>query len=765
MRIRHIKISNFLSFGESAEYIEFDEKLNVLVGSNGSGKTNILRAIELVRDVIERECYAYNSAEYQRIASSIENLAVPHMSVRAPSEIRLRVQFGERTEEPPGWSHECYLIQLFLRGIMWYAYTEQTMGNQVNPQFYTYNVIPDPLIESLRRGEIVVSHFRTIGSGWGLSYEFEHEGTTYRWALSQAAGVAEKYDLFVPSTGTQLTQIQYSDRITYAATSEISADVNFGSLLPKFGEKIGLSIGDQLSSDPVIRDELVRAGIVEVTPYRQRYGFERVLNRLLAEHLLADIDDHDIGKPVTTNMEVLSSLGNRALNVGKPSIPRYLELLFQWSTGDIVARNRYRYAQKVFKALRPDGSFPEISTRAVRAERTEQTSYQPQVNSLDAAQQPIRQIDKIVEYELTLIPMVIKGNREMPSYLAGSGVAELMRLSTYLAVDSSAIALLDEPAARLHPLAQSRLLEYLSTGDGQYFVVTHAPGLLPFGNQGIGKTLRVELDAQGFSHISGTLSPSSVTTPLEKLMRTQPEVSAIPFASAIVFVSGQTELSVLPVWHREWRERQEEQRTSNSTLAETLFVNFNGDNNFGNYLCLAAEFGISWVVIADGGSFEPTSTEDSRLKIPLIAKQINDTYKVHNKRPIEFPSDLDSVSSTDGTWFTNWNSLLEGSGVYTLANCWQKKKATNEECPDCKQIRRHITAPCGGESIHGLASHMESFEDFVSNDPELNSVGAAGIGQHKITEALSLLEQHPNCPEKISEIFEKIDSYLQGAGR
>ena len=372
----------------------------------------------------------------------------------------------------------------------------------------------------------------------------------------------------------------------------------------------------------------------------------------------------------------------------------------------------------------------------------------------------------IVDYELTLTPMVTKGNYEMPSYVAGSGVAELIRLSTYLAVDSSAVVLLDEPAARLHPLGQSRLLEYLSSGDGQYFVVTHAPGLLPFGRGGIGKTLRVELDGEGFSHISGTLSPSSVTTPLEKLMRTQPEVGGIPFASAIAFVSGQTELSILPVWHRDWRERQQGQRTRDLPFSEILFVNFNGDNNFGNYLRLAVALGIPWTVIVDGGSFEPTSVANgSGLKIPLVAKQINDTYNLFNKSPIDFPAEFDSESSTDGSWFKNWNLLLEGSGVYTLANCWQKKKSVSDKCPVCKKIRRLATAPCDGESMHELASHMESFEDFVLNDPELNSVGVAGNDQHKIADALSLLERHPSCPEKISEIFEKIESRLQGNGR
>lgn len=48
MLIKSVKLTNFLSFGESAG-VEDLLPLNVLIGPNGSGKSNLIGAIELLR--------------------------------------------------------------------------------------------------------------------------------------------------------------------------------------------------------------------------------------------------------------------------------------------------------------------------------------------------------------------------------------------------------------------------------------------------------------------------------------------------------------------------------------------------------------------------------------------------------------------------------------------------------------------------------------------------------------------------------------------
>ncbi|HHO81802.1 MAG TPA: chromosome segregation protein SMC [Halothiobacillus sp.] len=48
MLLKSIKLTNFLSFGESTEAVEL-LPLNVIIGCNGSGKSNLIEALELIR--------------------------------------------------------------------------------------------------------------------------------------------------------------------------------------------------------------------------------------------------------------------------------------------------------------------------------------------------------------------------------------------------------------------------------------------------------------------------------------------------------------------------------------------------------------------------------------------------------------------------------------------------------------------------------------------------------------------------------------------
>ena len=48
MLLKAIKLTNFLSYGDHSETIRL-ERLNVIIGANGSGKSNLLEAIEFIK--------------------------------------------------------------------------------------------------------------------------------------------------------------------------------------------------------------------------------------------------------------------------------------------------------------------------------------------------------------------------------------------------------------------------------------------------------------------------------------------------------------------------------------------------------------------------------------------------------------------------------------------------------------------------------------------------------------------------------------------
>ncbi len=62
MRIVSLKIKNFRSYGETVQTIRFSKGLSFIVGPNGSGKTNVLRAIQLVANCLHN--YSLDLASY-----------------------------------------------------------------------------------------------------------------------------------------------------------------------------------------------------------------------------------------------------------------------------------------------------------------------------------------------------------------------------------------------------------------------------------------------------------------------------------------------------------------------------------------------------------------------------------------------------------------------------------------------------------------------------------------------------------------------------
>ena len=48
MLLKSLKLSNFLSFGESTQVLEL-RPLNVVIGPNGSGKSNLIESVDLIR--------------------------------------------------------------------------------------------------------------------------------------------------------------------------------------------------------------------------------------------------------------------------------------------------------------------------------------------------------------------------------------------------------------------------------------------------------------------------------------------------------------------------------------------------------------------------------------------------------------------------------------------------------------------------------------------------------------------------------------------
>ncbi len=80
MRLQSLKARNFLSFGEPGIDLPFED-FNTIVGRNNSGKTNVLRALTFVGDLIRNSRLGttpfYHRGNFGRVSRSKGEAALP----------------------------------------------------------------------------------------------------------------------------------------------------------------------------------------------------------------------------------------------------------------------------------------------------------------------------------------------------------------------------------------------------------------------------------------------------------------------------------------------------------------------------------------------------------------------------------------------------------------------------------------------------------------------------------------------------------------
>lgn len=752
MRLRFIEITNFLSFGPKVERINFDDNLTVLIGPNGGGKTNAFRAIRLV-DMIIR---SVASNDNQARCTEIEEFGQPHFGhLHEPSEIRLGISFTS--------AHEKEIIRLFLRAAI--ASTLLGVDPVGAPRVEHYGDLLERLdvslpsdVKFLCDGEVVASHTRTPSSLWELFYDFNFpaqvptlcDGVRYRWDLSG------RWKNYLHAHVDRVQSNQSVETRIWPDGQLVPSSLGLNNFLLVTGEMSALKIikfnrqNDALS----IYSDIRKAGIdtESAEPKSEQFGFDTIIYQIFRKALVWETVSNEFGTAAIIPTRVLSGEKDGVHYAPYKAIPTYLEDLVRWKVGSLLDRNRFASAQALFTELRGTDEKFDVEIQ----------------NHTIATSSPSVTYDQTMEPCLLVTPVVISGDVEIPAYLAGSGAVEHIRLSAQLVAPVESIVLLDEPTARLHPLAQKRLLHKLEEeGGAQHIVITHAPGLLPTQREAFQRTHRITKSATGTkaAYFKTGLSASNKQGfgRMVKELQSYPAIANIPFASAVIFVSGETELLTYPTWYDFYR-------TSNNTKrGEVQFYNFAGDDKLKTPLAIAMIYGVPWAVLADGNSFRPENITSAATKTPSIAKQLRQAYEwsetaVDTNLSFDLDSSLCSNGRATKEWFGEVASKLRKCGVFTLANCTLVDAKTNERRTCCNTCEAQIELKCrpaACEKWHSETdSHQESFEDFAKNDSDLKHAYEEVRVKRKPERGFLLLEKHPSCPAKLSKLFAQMDEFL-----
>lgn len=659
MRIDAIHLDHWLSY-ETFTWEELDPHLNVIVGPNGVGKTNLFYAVEAVRDALgsvrSHVADQWADAGYRGADADMMTIA-------------LDLQFNAEWEQR--------LLCSFLANVL----CDQQEMQQIVTTATHHNLDSDRLrrfaawvqeqlhpdaISWFFRGRLVATH---VGRwGWQCRYEalpgkpaFRVDLTGSGALLGQAehnhlAATQNSGPLFV-AWRTSLTEQQREqlDNGLTGATPEIGFPMPDLSRLPKWvssQQGVPLQIGDQMQivEPTTLATRRAFASMAQLSlepgkPLRIRSVFWRILERALVFT--------DNVRLVPQRMFIARDLFTQPLDLS--SGEQLARFLFCKQTGSSLDRQQYDAVQKLFSHM--TGRQFYVVLRPVDSVRSSTLLPGGKQQALSSSEQ---QPDILLE----VVTSGVWG--DIPLEFSGAGIAEALFLSAILAGSKDQVVLLDEPALNLSPTMQTTLLDELlgpsslSEGESSQFLLnTHAPSLVP--SDAIdrvsrftlrdGHTVRQALTVRQHEkkeQVKAEQRSRDDLGKLRQLLRGNLAARTLLFNRAVLLVEGETELGALPVW------------CPDLVLQDIGVYAVGGKGEFVSPLRLLQLFAIPWAILGDGEVLWDLK-EQKQSGNPL--NHIRDILAVCCQPLPSIPGD----PGKNARDYAQWQHSLEACGVFTLA--------------------------------------------------------------------------------------------------
>ncbi len=657
MQIHAIHIDHFLSFDTFA-WEGLDPRLNVIVGPNGSGKTNLFHALRAVRDALSPE----------RAQATARWTDAGHQGTDADAiTISLDIQFTTAWEQG--------LLCTFLATVLCdQQVIQQTITTATNRNLDSNSLrrfaawVQEQLhpkdIFWLFSGRLVVTH---VGrEGWQCQYEARPGKPLVRLDLT-SGGTLVGHAEHNPQTSTQnwgtlfaawrnsLTEREREqlDNGLTGASPEGEFPVPNLSRLPDWvssQQGVALQIEDQMRIvDPTTlatRRALTMA--TQVSPgLQESFGMRFIFRHLLDQALV--FTDNVRLQPQRTF--IARDLLTQPLDLSNGK--ELARFLFCKKNRNPRDRKQYTAIWKLFDRM-TGREFDVVLDPANSGESQPRLTASFQQGGSQPEQQP--------DISLKLVTSGRWG--DIPLEFSGAGIAEALFLSAVLAGSSGQVVLLDEPALNLHPTMQATLLDALQAlahrleGEGSQFLVnTHSPTLVPpdaidrvsrFTLQD-GHTIRQALDVKQSDEDQDQNQNQEVLNDLRRMLRGNLAARALLFSRAVLLLEGETELGALPVW------------CPNLEHQDIALYAVGGKGNFVSPLKLIHHFAIPWAIVGDGEVLWDLRQRGSSHAPQDHISKILATCR----RPLPSIPGNPGDSTQD---FMQWRQTLEACGIFTLAS-------------------------------------------------------------------------------------------------
>ncbi|MDG4820209.1 MULTISPECIES: TOPRIM nucleotidyl transferase/hydrolase domain-containing protein [unclassified Micromonospora] len=570
---------DLLSFAELS--LEVADGLSVVVGPNGSGKTNLGRVVRLAGAAV-RAAASGDFATLEREWS----LAGRYGSSRFEARVKLTFDREEEVSVIEDWARGAFLTSFQIQNAQTLARLD--------------GLFPDSLRagELLAQGQLIIRRDDRRSQPWIVCWQTEdpvaHVDLGQGHVLTSGSVADEigwvssrkrPYEILlsadgspVPDLTTQATLPNWEEPYTQALASFAFAD------LGNSDGSVEL-VARRSTNDPELPS--LRRLMDRFPAFRETsqgcIHFAQVLDYLISSALVVT-DNRRV--PVKTIIEPAKINTMQSMEDGSGLAIELLRL----KTGDAAERTRFRAVQDVFQEI------------------TDQR--------LDVRQQA----SGPETHELLVTPVVVdidpgtNWDVDLPLHLAGAGVEESAWLAVLLTGDQHTLVL-DEPASNVSAVAQRRLLQVLleRRRDNQTIMITHSADLVPVNSASdlaiitrltrqhrVTKVHQPRLDQRQFDDLKELLRHS--------------QLRALLFATGVVLVEGPTEVDAFETW----LARVDKLGLPTPESSHVVFLSVGGDERFVKYSQLMEVLGVPYAIVADGPAFTPGKAL-ARLPVPAPA--------------------------------------------------------------------------------------------------------------------------------------------------
>lgn len=589
LNIRAVRLRNFLSFGDDTAEIRLSG-LTTIVGPNGSGKTGLLRAIEVVcshmiRPKLLPEAYHHNGDIMRPVNIEID-VEFDDAEVRIMSDFLTCACIAQmESAENPYRPREKQVLRKILQG----------SGKTHFADACGKMTVILRAEGSLEHAEVVLR----IGEGdchldvWNgetvMVASATKRGSSFRAAhliLDRAAAEVSGLKSYMSGRSKELPA-GLDDFVV--DLFEIMRDTGSGAF------KLGVFRSEMVEIMKDYHREFIRTQNFLGGRVPGTIRFDKIVARLFSRSIvkMSEMQTRPEKMPLTRNMPETDIENITGLDLART-------LLLMGNSGDPVMILRYK--EIVSKMSKMTGL--DVSV---------QISYEQ--NKKDHLADP------------KIAVRFMKGSLPIPAELVAGGDIELLTILTALIGRSSKILLLDEPASSLHPNRQKEVLDLMretsEEGGNQIVLVTHSPFLTdPYGREPL---WRFVPDTAGTKVVDAgkILSEHGQAG---KVMQGV-DVRSMMFQQGVIIVEGLSDKILI-----ESADSLMVAEVDGVGIAgnEWMVLDAGGKDSVPSLSRLAEELGMQYVSVVDRDALmkceKKTRIGGNEVQVPSAIRHINDTY-------------------------------------------------------------------------------------------------------------------------------------------